>query len=98
MDHLYPNARRTICEWKGQAQYWDVEIDGQRIDAAVWSYASPTQPFRPIKDFCAFYPDPFDQCLVDGEVISPQPGGFYGGWISQYEAGPFKGVPGSRFW
>ncbi|MEM7780896.1 MAG: DUF427 domain-containing protein [Pseudomonadota bacterium] len=98
MDFLDPNPRRTLCEWKGQAQYFDIVIEGQRIDAAVWTYPNPTPAFEGIRDFCAFYPDPLDQCLVDGEQITPQPGGFYGGWISQYEAGPFKGVPGSRFW
>ncbi|QUL39516.1 DUF427 domain-containing protein [Erythrobacter sp. JK5] len=98
MDHLQPNSRRTICEWKGQARYWDVMIDGERIEAAAWSYPDPTPAFAAIKDCLAFYPEPFDRCLIDGEAITPQPGGFYGGWISRYEAGPFKGVPGSRFW
>lgn len=95
---LHRNARRTICEWKGQASYWDLVIDGHRLEAIAWSYAAPTPTFAAIKDYLAFYPDPLDQCCVDGEVITPQPGQFYGGWISQYEAGPFKGIPGSRFW
>lgn len=98
MKHLRPNPRRTMCEWKGQANYWDVVIGGHVIEAPAWSYPAPTPAFEPIADYCAFYPEPFDQCLVDGEQIIPQPGNFYGGWISQYEAGPFKGIPGSRFW
>jgi hypothetical protein len=32
------------------------------------------------------------------DQVTPQPGGFYGGWITAREAGPFKGIPGSRFW
>jgi len=87
-----------MCEWKGQARYWDIHIAGQVIEAGAWSYEEPSPNFSAIKGFLAFYPDPLDACLVDGEVISPQPGKFYGGWISQYEAGPFKGIPGSRFW
>jgi uncharacterized protein (DUF427 family) len=98
MEHLGPNARRTMCEWKGQARYWDIRIGDTAIAAGAWSYPDPTPPFAGIRDHLAFYPDPLDQCLVDGERITPQPGGFYGGWISQYEAGPFKGGPGSRFW
>lgn len=98
MKLLDPNARRTICEWKGQANYWDLVIDGERLEAVAWSYPQPTPAFAPIRDHLAFYPDPLDQCLVDGEQIIPQPGEFYGGWISRYEAGPFKGIPGSRFW
>ena len=98
MEYLEPNPRRTMCEWKGQAVYWDVVMSDQRIEAAVWAYPSPTPSFAPIAGYCAFYPNPFDQCLVDGIAITPQPGEFYGGWISQYESGPVKGVPGSRFW
>ncbi|GMN02111.1 DUF427 domain-containing protein [Erythrobacter sp. MTPC3] len=98
MQYLTPNPRRSMCEWKGQARYWDITISGDTIDAGAWSYPSPTASFAGIRDFLAFYPDPLDCCMVDGEQIIPQPGQFYGGWISQYEAGPFKGGPGSRFW
>lgn len=98
MAHLVPNPRRTLCEWKGQARYFDIVFGGERIDAGAWSYPAPTASFRPIADHIAFYPDQLDACMVDGEVIAPQPGGFYGGWISRHEAGPFKGVPGSQFW
>lgn len=98
MDHLTLNPKRTMCEWKGQARYWDIRIDGETISAAAWSYNDPTPGFAAIRDFLAFYPDPLDECLVDGEKITPQPGQFYGGWISRFEAGPFKGGPGSRFW
>lgn len=98
MDLLVPNPQRSLCEWKGQARYWDVKIDGEMLEGVAWSYPDPTPAFRPIAGFIAFYPDPFDECLVDGEQVGPQPGGFYGGWITSREAGPFKGVPGSRFW
>ena len=95
---LHRNARSTMCEWKGQASYWDLAIEDERLEAIAWSYAAPTPAFAAIQDYLAFYPDPLDQCCVDSEVITPQPGQFYGGWISRYEAGPFKGIPGSRFW
>ena len=98
MAQLEPNRRRTICEWKGQARYFDIVTDGHRIEAGAWTYPDPTPAFAPIRDMIAFYPDPLDQCLIDEVQITPQPGQFYGGWISQYEAGPFKGVPGSMGW
>ena len=98
MDHLRENSNRTICEWKGQARYFDILVGDHTIPAGAWSYAAPTRAFTKIKDYIAFYPDPLDQCMIDGELITPQPGQFYGGWISQYESGPFKGIPGSRFW
>lgn len=34
---------------------------------------------------------------MDGEVVVPQAGGFYGGWwITARVSGPFKGEPGTR--
>jgi hypothetical protein len=39
-----------------------------------------------------------DRCLVDDEVVRPQDGGFYGGWITSAVVGPFKGVAGSWGW
>ncbi len=98
MQHLAPNPARSLCEWKGQAVYWDVVLGTACIDAAGWSYPAPTPAFAGIAGHIAFYAAPFDQCLVDGERAAPQPGRFYGGWISTREAGPFKGVAGSRFW
>jgi uncharacterized protein (DUF427 family) len=93
-----PNPARSICEWKGQAVYWDVTIGEERIAGAGWSYPTPSPAFVGIANHIAFYAAPFDQVLVDGEQVTPQPGGFYGGWIASREAGPFKGIPGSRFW
>ncbi len=98
MDRLRPNPARSICEWKGQAVYWDVILGAAHIEGAGWSYPAPTPAFTGIRDHIAFYAAPFDEVLVDGEQVVPQPGGFYGGWITSREAGPFKGIPGSRFW
>lgn len=88
----------SFCEWKGAASYWDVVVDGIVLPRVGWSYASPTAPFAALRDHVAFYAAPFDRCTVDGETVTPQPGAFYGGWITARVAGPFKGVPGSRGW
>ena len=39
-----------------------------------------------------------DEITLDGERVVPQPGGFYGGWITADVVGPFKGGPGSWGW
>ena len=88
----------SFCEWKGAARYWDIVTENGVLERVGWSYPSPTPGFAILKDFLAFYAAPFDRCLVDGEVVVPQPGEFYGGWVTSKVAGPFKGVPGSRFW
>jgi len=98
MAALQPAAGSSFCEWKGHARYFDVVVDGQRIERAAWSYPAPTEAFAGLRDHLAFYAAPFDGCFVGGEAVTPQPGGFYGGWITADLAGPFKGIPGSRFW
>ena len=54
--------------------------------------------FAPLAGHVAFYAAPMDRCEVDGEVVTPQPGGFYGGWITSDVVGPFKGAPGTMGW
>lgn len=98
MHLLRRSTRRSFCEWKGEAIYYDLVIDGQILRDIAWSYLAPTLPFAALRDHLAFYAAPLDECSVDGERIVPQPGEFYGGWITTDLAGPFKGVPGSRFW
>ncbi len=88
----------SFCEWKGAAVYWDVVIGDIVLPRIGWSYPTPTAPFAILRDHVAFYAAPFDRCSVDGETVTPQPGSFYGGWITSTVAGPFKGIPGSRFW
>jgi uncharacterized protein (DUF427 family) len=96
---LQPSGHRpSFCEWKGVATYWNVHIHGEVIAEVAWSYANPTAPYAPIRDHLAFYPDRFESITVNGEDVIPQPGGFYGGWITSNVVGPFKGIPGSRWW
>ena len=72
---------------------------GNRVaEKVAWSYPSPTPDFAEIVDHLAFYCAPMDECLVDGKVARPQPGGFYGGWVTDDVVGPFKGEPGSWGW
>lgn len=95
---LQPAAGRSVCEWKGPATYWTLEAGGQRAEAAGWSYETPTPAFQAIAGFVAVYAGRMDACRVDGVPVTPQPGGFYGGWITPDVVGPFKGEPGSLGW
>ena len=88
----------SFCEWKGAAQYWDVVIGDIVLPRVGWRYPSPTPGFAALRDHVAFYAAPFDRCSVDGETVVPQPGVFYGGWITRAFTGPFKGAPGSQGW
>jgi uncharacterized protein (DUF427 family) len=88
----------SFCEWKGTARYWDVVVGGEVRAKAAWSYPDPTPGFAPLRDHLAFYAGRMDRCTVDDEVVIPQPGGFYGGWITGDIVGPFKGEPGTLHW
>ncbi|CAN5396800.1 DUF427 domain-containing protein [soil metagenome] len=91
-------AGSSFCEWKGQASYVDV-LGGDRVaPRAGWTYLQPTGGFADLAGAVAVMAAQMDECRVDDEVVTPQPGGFYGGWITSTVAGPFKGIEGSWGW
>jgi len=97
-ESLRPSPRSSFCEWKGSATYWDVE-SGERCEpAAAWSYPRPVSRYAVLRDFVSFYPGRMDACWIDDERVEPQPGEFYGGWITPGIEGPFKGEPGTAGW
>ena len=95
---LLASARSSFCEWKGYARYWTVRGGGKTAADAGWSYPDPSPGFVAMRDHVAVYAGPMDACFVDDERAAPQPGGFYGGWVTSNLAGPFKGAPGTEFW
>jgi uncharacterized protein (DUF427 family) len=88
----------SFCEWKGMASYFDVTGGERRAPRAAWTYVTPAPPYEALRNHVAFYAASMDACYVDDERVTPQPGGFYGGWITSDLVGPFKGVPGSAGW
>ena len=99
LELLQPSAGSSFCEWKGVARYFDVVVDPDagpgepRLRRAVWTYPEPSEAFAALAGWLAVYPALMDGCWVDEERVVPQPGGFYGGWITSRVAGPFKGDP-----
>ncbi|WP_433073059.1 DUF427 domain-containing protein [Dactylosporangium sp. CA-052675] len=95
---LSPSRRRTFCEFKGVAGYWDLTVGGITVPDAAWSYERPSPGFEILAGYLAFYPGLLDECTVDGERVTPQPGDFYGGWLTSDITGPIKGGPGTLGW
>jgi uncharacterized protein (DUF427 family) len=95
---LRPVAGSSYCEWKGQATYFDLVSPSRTAPRAGWTYPTPTRGFEAILDHVAVMPGLVDRCLVDGETVEPQAGGFYGGWVTSRVVGPFKGEPGTWGW
>ena len=86
-------GRPSFCEWKGVASYFDVVVGDRSLERAVWTYPSPSERFRELAGWFALYPQRMDGCWVNEELVTPQQGGFYGGWITSRVEGPFKGDP-----
>ncbi len=101
-----PTGSGSFCEWKGPARYFDlvvpgpvapVQVGGKRLAGVAWSYPKPLAGAEALADCVSLYPAAL-QITVDGASVRPQPGGFYGGWITPELVGPFKGEPGSEGW
>jgi uncharacterized protein (DUF427 family) len=86
------------CEFKGQAKYWSLDVDGKRVENAAWSYPAPARAFADIAGYLAFYASKVDACWVGEEQVQAQQGDFYGGWITSRIVGPFKGGTKTQGW
>jgi uncharacterized protein (DUF427 family) len=96
-DLLVASAQSSWCEWKGAARYFDLVAGPSRRQNVAWSYPQPTPAFSAIAGHYSFYPGRVE-CYVDDERVRPQPGGFYGGWLTADIVGPCKGEPGTGGW
>jgi uncharacterized protein (DUF427 family) len=90
LELLTDGARKTLCEWKGFARYYTISVAGQRIENSAWYYRNPWPPYTMLQDYIAFYPQLMDACYVDGELVTPDPSSYYGGWITHDILGPFR--------
>jgi uncharacterized protein (DUF427 family) len=98
MQYLQATMRGSFCEWKGNALYYHLNVNDRRVENVAWAYPTPTKNFESISNYLAFYAQFMDACYVNDELVTPQPGEFYGGWITKDIVGPFKGSAGSWGW
>ena len=49
------SEEKSFCPWKGEASYYDVEVDGSRNEGAAWYYAAPKPAAAEITDRVAFW-------------------------------------------
>ena len=87
--------KKTYCEWKGLATYLDLHSHSKPFTAvgAGWTYQKPKINYASLLGHIAIYSHLVDEAWLDGELVSNQLGGFYGGWITRSVQGPFKGDP-----
>jgi len=55
MRFFKPSPRHTFCPWKGEASYYDVEVDGAVSEGAAWYYPAPKPAASEIAHYVAFW-------------------------------------------
>lgn len=95
---LRPVQGSSFCEWKGVARYCDVTAGGKTAVRAAWVYDRPTARFAALAGYMAFYSGLMDEAWVGDLRVIPQPGNFYGGWVTPNLDGQIKGAPGTQHW
>lgn len=88
----------SMCEFKGMAHYLTIAAGDRIAVRSAWSYPEPWPGYEALAGMVAVYPSKMGRCLVDDEVVVPQEGDFYGGWITSRVVGPFNGAPGTLGW
>lgn len=95
---LRPVQGSSFCEWKGVARYFDILAGSATAPRAAWTYDRPTARFAALAGYLALYAGLMDEVRVGGLCVIPQPGDFYGGWVTANLDGKIKGAPGTRHW
>jgi uncharacterized protein (DUF427 family) len=96
-EYIVAAAGSSFCEWKGEAHYFSLDSPQAKISQVGWFYPEPNPDFARIAGYFSFYPAKIE-CYVDTELVRAQPGGFYGGWVTDDIVGPIKGLRGTSHW
>ena len=54
-DYLKSNSLHTTCPWKGEASYYDIDVNGIVNESAAWYYPNPSDAAQQIKSYIAFW-------------------------------------------
>lgn len=54
-EFLSGSQKKTICGWKGEASYYNIEVNGQTNLNAAWFYPNPKPAANNIKGYVAFW-------------------------------------------
>jgi uncharacterized protein (DUF427 family) len=71
MDLLEPTATQSHCPYKGTAQYWSVQVDGEVHDDIAWGYWTPVEESIRVAGLVSFYNEKVDVFVDD--VIQDRP-------------------------
>jgi uncharacterized protein (DUF427 family) len=54
-EFFIPSDRKTTCHWKGEASYYDLQVNGQSNPGAAWYYPTPLPAAAEIAGRIAFW-------------------------------------------
>lgn len=54
-EYFKPTATHTTCPWKGVADYFSLEVNGQTLTDAAWTYPEAKEKAKHIQGYTAFY-------------------------------------------
>lgn len=54
-EYFKPSSKQTSCFWKGQANYYNIEVNGETNKDAAWYYANPKEKAKHIANYVAFW-------------------------------------------
>jgi len=54
MSRLTPSDTPYTCPWKGKASYFHLQLDGETVRDAAWSYPEPKEAAKNITGHFAF--------------------------------------------
>lgn len=54
-EYLTDSDKTYTCPWKGFANYYHIDIDGEKNENAAWSYHDPKEKAEAIRDHYAFW-------------------------------------------
>lgn len=53
--YVEESKHQSGCPWKGVANYFSLNVDGQQLENAVWYYPNPSDAASEIKNRVAFW-------------------------------------------
>ena len=54
-EYLKESDTHSTCPWKGLANYYHIDVDGDVNSDAAWYYPEPREAAKQIKDHVAFW-------------------------------------------
>jgi len=54
-EFLMESDTKTVCQWKGEASYYSLQVNGMVNPDAAWYYAEPKPQAEEIRDRIAFW-------------------------------------------